>query len=371
MTITAIPKRIPATVITGFLGSGKTTLIRNIITQANGKRLALIVNEFGDVGMDGAMLAECSADSCSVYDIIELANGCICCTVADDFLPSIQSLLAQNPPPDHIIIETSGLALPQPLVQAFGWPDIRAQVMLDGVVTLVDGPALAGGGVAHDLEALERQRAADEELDHDSPIDELFKDQISAANLLMLSKADMLDDVGMERARAAVEAHLHDNTPIITVAGGKAPLSAVLGLDMEDEAHHRAKHHHHHQHHHDDEDHEHEHRHDEFASYIIALGKVEDAGSFQAQIRTLANSQGILRAKGRVPVEGKALPFVVQAVGQRVDGYFAPQPAPVGNDSNAGRLVVIGLAGLDAAAIASQLGGSVIMDSGSDASPQN
>ena len=147
MTISAIPTRIPATVITGFLGSGKTTLIRNIITQANGKRLALIVNEFGDVGMDGAMLAECGADSCSVDDIIELANGCICCTVADDFLPSIQSLLAQNPPPDHIIIETSGLALPQPLVQAFGWPDIRAQVMLDGVVTLVDGPALAGGGV--------------------------------------------------------------------------------------------------------------------------------------------------------------------------------------------------------------------------------
>ena len=188
------------------------------------------------------MLAECGADGCSVDEIIELANGCICCTVADDFLPSIQSLLAQNPPPDHIIIETSGLALPQPLVQAFGWPDIRAQVMLDGVVTLVDGPALAGGGVAHDLEALEGQRAADEELDHDSPIDELFKDQISAADLIMLSKADMLDDVGVGRARAAVEAHLHDNA-IITVAGGKAPLSAVLGLDMEDEAHHRAKHH--------------------------------------------------------------------------------------------------------------------------------
>ena len=376
MAVSAISRRIPATVITGFLGSGKTTLIRNIIMQANGKRLALIVNEFGDVGMDGAMLAECGAESCSVDDIIELANGCICCTVADDFLPSIQTLLAQNPPPDHIIIETSGLALPQPLVQAFGWPDIRAKVMLDGVVTLVDGPALAGGGIAHDLEALERQRAADEELDHESPIDELFEDQISAANLIILSKADMLDEAGLHRARAAVEAHLHDNTPIISVAGGKAPLSAVLGLDMEEEAHHRAKHHRHH-HHHDGEDHdddhhhEHEHGHDEFASHIIALGKVEDAGAFQAQIRTLANSHGILRAKGRGTVEGKALPFVVQAVGQRVDGYFAPQPAPVGNDSNAGRLVVIGLVGLDAAAIASQLGGSVIMDSGSDASPQN
>ena len=148
--------RIPATVITGFLGAGKTTLIRNIIMQANGKRLALIVNEFGDIGMDGDMLQECGADSCSAEDIIELANGCICCTVADDFLPSIQSLLAQTPPPDHIIIETSGLALPQPLVQAFSWPDIRSRVMLDGVVTVVDGAALAAGEVVADADAAVR-----------------------------------------------------------------------------------------------------------------------------------------------------------------------------------------------------------------------
>ena len=95
--------RIPATVITGFLGSGKTTLIRNIIMQADGRRLALLVNEFGDIGMDGAMLEECGADSCNADDIIELANGCICCTVADDFLPSMHQLLAREPRPDHII----------------------------------------------------------------------------------------------------------------------------------------------------------------------------------------------------------------------------------------------------------------------------
>ena len=331
--------RIPATVITGFLGSGKTTLIRHIISHAAGKRLALIVNEFGDIGMDAAMLGDCAAEGCRIDDIIELANGCICCTVADDFLPSMQKLLEQRPLPDHIIIETSGLALPQPLVQAFGWPDIRAKVMLDGVVTLVDGPALAGGGIAHDLEALERQRAADEELDHESPIDELFEDQISAANLIILSKADLLDEAGLDRARAAVEAHLHDNTPIISVAGGKAPLSAVLGLDMEEEAHQRAKHHHHHHHdgedHGDDHHHEHEHGHDEFASHIISLNEVEDAGAFQAQIMALASAYGILRAKGRVSVVGKALPFVVQAVGQRVDGYFAPNPGAVGNGRKA------------------------------------
>ena len=364
--------RIPATVITGFLGSGKTTLIRNIIMQANGRRLALIVNEFGDIGMDGAMLEECGADSCSAEDIIELANGCICCTVSDDFLPTIQQLLAQQPPPDHIIIETSGLALPQPLVQAFNWPDIKARVMLDGVVTLVDGPALAGGGVAHDLAALEAQRAADEELDHESPIDELFADQIGAANLIVLSKADMLDDNGIARAREVVETKLAAPTPIIPVACGAAPMDAILGLGMEDQAHARSQHmhHHHHHHHHDDDadhddehghhhdhhhEHGHEHGHDEFASFVIALDAIDDAADFQQRISAMASEFGILRAKGRVPVAGKALPFVVQAVGMRVDGYFARE-----DGGTPGQLVIIGLAGLDVDAIAGRLGGTVI-----------
>ena len=364
--------RIPATVITGFLGSGKTTLIRNIITQANGRRLALIVNEFGDIGMDGAMLEDCGAESCSAEDIIELANGCICCTVADDFLPSMQQLLAQTPPPDHIIIETSGLALPQPLVQAFNWPDIKSQVMLDGVVTLVDGPALAEGGVAHDLDALEAQRAADEELDHESPIDELFADQIGAANLIVLSKADLLDAAAMDRARSVVEDQLEAATPIIPVAGGAAPTDAILGLGMEDQAHARSQHshHHHHHHHHDDDHHDHDddhhhhhdHGHDEFASRIIALGEIDDVETLQQTIAALALEFGILRAKGRIAVAGKALPYVVQAVGRRVDGYFARD-----RDSVTGRLVVIGMAGLDVSAIAARLGGTLI---GEDASSQ-
>ena len=350
-----VTSRIPATVITGFLGSGKTTLIRNIITQANGRRLALIVNEFGDIGMDGAMLEDCGAESCSAEDIIELANGCICCTVADDFLPSMQQLLAQTPPPDHIIIETSGLALPQPLVQAFNWPDIKSQVMLDGVVTLVDGPALAAGGVAHDLDALEAQRAADEELDHESPIDELFADQIGAANLIVLSKADLLDAAAMERARTVVEGQLEASTPIIPVAGGAAPMDAILGLGMEEQAHARSQHSHHHHHH--------DHGHDEFASRIIALGEIDNVEVFQQTIAALASQFGILRAKGRVAVAGKALPYVVQAVGRRVDGYFARD-----RDIVAGRLVVIGMAGLDVSGIAARLGGTLIDE---DASSQS
>lgn len=349
-----ISSRIPATVITGFLGAGKTTLIRHIISHAKGKRLALIVNEFGDVGMDADMLGECKAEGCQLDDIIELANGCICCTVADDFLPSMQKLLAQSPPPDHIIIETSGLALPQPLVQAFGWPDIRAQVMLDGVVTLVDGPAVAAGGVAHDLVALEAQRAADDELDHESPIDELFKDQILAANLIVLSKADQLDAPQIAAARTAIEAHLTAPTPIIAVQRGQVALDAILGLDMEDEAHHRAQHRHHHHdadHHHE---HEHEHGHDEFASFIIDMPVVSSVAAIEAQLASIAAQHGVLRAKGRLTVTDKALPLVVQAVGRRVDSYFARDSEHV-----VGRLVVIGMAGLDANSIAAQLGGQV------------
>jgi cobalamin biosynthesis protein CobW len=354
------PTRIPATVITGFLGAGKTTLIRHIISHAKGKRLALIVNEFGDVGMDADMLGECKAEGCHLDDIIELANGCICCTVADDFLPSMQKLLAQSPPPDHIIIETSGLALPQPLVQAFGWPDIRAQVMLDGVVTLVDGPAVAAGGVAHDVVALEAQRAADDEMDHESPIDELFEDQIVAANLIVLSKADQLDASHLAAARTAIEAHLTAPTPIIAVHGGQVALDAILGLDMEDEAHHRAQHSHHHHdadHHHEHEHehaHKHEHGHDEFASFIVDMPVVSSVAAIEAQLASIAAQHGVLRAKGRLTVTDKALPLVVQAVGRRVDSYFARD-----NEQRVGRLVVIGMAGLDANTIAAQLGGQV------------
>ena len=343
--------RIPATVITGFLGSGKTTLIRHIISHAAGKRLALIINEFGDIGMDAAMLGDCAAEGCQIDDIIELANGCICCTVADDFLPSMQKLLEQRPLPDHIIIETSGLALPQPLVQAFNWPDIRAQVMLDGVITLVDGPAVASGLVAHDMAALEAQRAADEELDHDSPIDELFKDQIGAANMIVLSKADQLDAAGEASARAVIESHLAGPTPIIVAANGVAPMDAILGLDMEEQAHERASHSHHHDHHH------HDHGHDAFSSFIIAMPKITSVKAVELQIATLACEFGILRAKGRLSVDNKALPLVVQAVGQRVDSYFARA-----SDGAIDQLVVIGLTGLDGIAIAKRLDGRLLGD---------
>jgi cobalamin biosynthesis protein CobW len=200
-------QKIPATIVTGFLGAGKTTLIRNLLQNSGGKRIALIVNEFGDMGFDGSLVNGCADPSCSAEEVVELTNGCICCTVADDFLPTMEMLLARENPPEHIVIETSGLALPQPLVRAFSWPSVKPKVTVDGVVTVLDAAALAEGRIALDEAALEAQRAADEALDHESPVEELFQDQLRCADLVVLNKADLVagDILAGVQAKIAAE----------------------------------------------------------------------------------------------------------------------------------------------------------------------
>src|SRR5579862_5845432 len=188
--------RIPCTIVTGFLGAGKTTLIRHVLANAGGRRLAVIVNEFGDVGIDGEILKGCGDAACPEENIVELANGCLCCTVADEFVPALDAILGRDGV-EHIVIETSGLALPKPLVQAFHWPAIKNRVTVDGVVVVVDGAAFADGRVAHDLDALARQRNADTALEHDDPIEEVFADQIACADLVVLNKRDLVDEAGL------------------------------------------------------------------------------------------------------------------------------------------------------------------------------
>ncbi|MGC3832988.1 GTP-binding protein [Moritella viscosa] len=137
--------KIPVTVVTGFLGSGKTTLLSNILKQAAGKRIAVIVNEFGELDIDADLLRSCPLDcddeatsqSQGENGIYELANGCICCTVEEEFLPVMKELVARRDDIDHILIETSGLALPKPLVQAFNWPEIKQYCTVDAVITLI------------------------------------------------------------------------------------------------------------------------------------------------------------------------------------------------------------------------------------------
>src|SRR6478736_7737461 len=195
-------KKIPCTIVTGFLGAGKTTLVRHLLENAGGRRIAVLVNEFGDLGFDGSFIEGCGIEGCTQEDIVELPNGCICCTVADDFVPALNTLLNRQNPPEHILIETSGLALPKPLVRAFNWPDIRSRVTVDGVIAVVDGPAVASGAFADDPDALAAQRAADASVDHENPLEEVFTDQILCADLILLNKS-------AGRARAGMEALRH------------------------------------------------------------------------------------------------------------------------------------------------------------------
>jgi cobalamin biosynthesis protein CobW len=337
--------RVPCTIVTGFLGAGKTTLIRHVLANARGRRLAVIVNEFGDVGIDGEILKGCGDAACTEENIVELANGCLCCTVADEFVPALDTILSRTPQVEHIVIETSGLALPKPLVQAFHWPAIRSRVTVDGVVAVVDGAALADGRVAADLEALARQRAADNALAHDDPIEEVFEDQIACADLVVLNKRDLLDAAGCEKAHAAIAAALPRAVKIVTVADGKVDPAALLGLGIgteDDIANRRTRH-----------DQEPEHDHDDFDSFVLAIPEISDPAALATRVAAAAERFAVLRVKGFAAVASKPMRLLLQAVGARVmHQYDRPWNA---SEAREGRLVIIGLKGLDRAAVARTL----------------
>ena len=339
--MTASLARVPCTVVTGFLGAGKTTLIRHLLENAKGKRLALIVNEFGDVGVDGEILRSCGVESCPEENIVELANGCICCTVADDFVPALDQILSRTPRVDHIIIETSGLALPKPLVQAFQWPSVKSRVTVDGVVAVVDGAALAAGKVASDLDALAAQRAGDESLDHDDPVEEVFEDQVACADLIILSKNDLTDTAGAARANAALGGHVRPGVKVVPTANGKVDASLLLGLGLavEDDIENRKSHH----------DGMGDHEHDDFDSFVIDIPSVLNPDDLAKRVATAAEEENVLRVKGFVEVGGKPMRLLVQAVGPRVNHYY--DRAWTTEDDRRSRLVVIGLKGLNQQAI--------------------
>ncbi|MFK7792920.1 MAG: cobalamin biosynthesis protein CobW [Devosiaceae bacterium] len=337
---------IPATIITGFLGAGKTTLIQNLIKRSGGKRIALVVNEFGDLGFDGEQIAGCGIEGCADEDVIELTNGCICCTVADDFLPTMEMLLAREPAPEHIVIETSGLALPQPLVQAFNWPSVSARTTVDGVIAVADAEALAHGLYATDTARVDAQRKADESLDHETPIEELFEDQLRCADLVVLSKTDRLAN-GDE---AKLEAALHDKRAGVGVVRSTLeglPANLLIGLEaaaQKDMQGRQAGHHHHHDdddehdHHHE---HAHDHSHDEFESVVITPPVFDSKAELDSFVARACALPGILRVKGVASITGKAAPVIVQAVGPRISSHFDTSGRP-----QTPGLVVIGLAPL-------------------------
>jgi len=337
--------RIPATIVTGFLGAGKTTLIRHLVESTQDRRLALVINEFGDVGVDGEILRACGDEACAAPHIVELANGCLCCTVAEDFVPAIEALLALDAPPEHILIETSGLALPKPLVKAFDWPQIRSRLFVDGVVAVVDGPAVAEGRFADDLEALARERAEDASLDHDNPLEEVFEDQIACADIVVLNKTDLLDPEAEARVMEILRSG--GRTSILRTRQGAVDPRVALGLGatiQADLANRPTRH-----------DAEEDHDHDDFESFVVELAPAGDPENLVALLSEVAAAHEVLRMKGFVEVAGKPMRLLVQGVGARFRHHYEG-PWKSG-EARASRLVVIGRKGLDREGIARRLSG--------------
>jgi len=337
--------KIPTTVFTGFLGAGKTSIIQNLLRQANGRKIALIVNEFGDIGVDRELLLGCGDENCTDDDIVELANGCICCTVADDFVPTMQALLGRDPLPDHIVIETSGLALPKPLIKAFNWPEIKNRVTVDGVVAVVDAAAVRDGLFAPDPARVDAQRAADEQLDHESPLEELFEEQLGAADLVIANKADLVEDSDWSLIEARINKELRQGVQVIRAAASAVPIDVLIGQGAaaEDDLDSRKSHH----------DGGEDHEHDDFTSFHVEIPAQTDPDTFAAHLKQVVADQAVLRVKGFVEVTGKPMRLAIQGVGDRIQHYFDRPWKP--DEPRSGKLVVIGEHDLDQTAIVEAL----------------
>ncbi|MEO0924423.1 MAG: cobalamin biosynthesis protein CobW [Cyanobacteria bacterium J06643_13] len=310
--------KIPVTVISGFLGAGKTTLVRHLLQNNQGRRIAVLVNEFGEVGIDGELLRSCQVcdeEENPASNIVELTNGCLCCTVQEEFYPTMQELLKRRDKIDCLLIETSGLALPKPLIQAFQWPAIRNSATVDGVVTVVDCHALGIGNLVGDIAALESQRAADPNLDHETPIEELFEDQLACADLVLLTKTDLVDQSTLAKVKAWLQQELQPGVKIVSVKDGEINPDLLLGFNaaVEDDLDNRHSHH----------DHEEEHEHDEDINSVELIFELPfEPQRLVQQLKELVAEQEIYRVKGFVSVPGKPMRLVLQGVGNRFDSFY-------------------------------------------------
>ena len=322
-------EKIPVTILTGFLGAGKTTLIRNLILKNKSKKLAVIINEFGDLGVDGEIVKQCSDETCPEENILELANGCICCTVADDFIPTMKSLLEGQYIPEHILIETSGLALPKPLLKAFEWPEIRSRLTVDSVLAVVDAEAVVNGIFAPQMSNELEEKQNQTYVEHETPLSEVFEDQINCSDVVLLTKPDLVENIS--DARNIIIKEMERNVPILEVQNGDIGADVILGVNAaaETDLDNRRSHH-------DGFD---DHEHDDFDTFSITVPKIVDVESFKLVLETLIRENDILRIKGFLRVESKPLNLLVQGVGKRLSVNFTDTKIPV---ENTGNLVFIG-----------------------------
>ena len=322
-------EKIPVTILTGFLGAGKTTLIRNLILKNKSKKLAVIINEFGDLGVDGEIVKQCSDETCPEENILELANGCICCTVADDFIPTMKSLLEGQYLPEHILIETSGLALPKPLLKAFEWPEIRSRLTVDSVLAVVDAEAVVNGIFAPQMSTELEEKQNQTYVEHETPLSEVFEDQINCSDVVLLTKPDLVENIS--DARNIIIKEMERNVPILEVQNGDIGADVILGVNAEAETdldNRRS--------HHDGFD---DHEHDDFDTFSISVPKILDIEKFKIVLETLIRKNDILRIKGFLRVESKPLNLLVQGVGKRLSVNFTDTKIPEENTRN---LVFIG-----------------------------
>ena len=322
-------EKIPVTILTGFLGAGKTTLIRNLILKNKSKKLAVIINEFGDLGVDGDIVKQCSDETCPEENILELANGCICCTVADDFIPTMKSLLEGQYIPEHILIETSGLALPKPLLKAFEWPEIRSRLTVDSVLAVVDAEAVVNGIFAPQMSTELEEKQNQTYVEHETPLSEVFEDQINCSDVVLLTKPDLVKNIS--DARNIIIKEMERNVPILEVQNGDIGADVILGVNAaaETDLDNRRSHH-------DGFD---DHEHDDFDTFSISVPKILDVEKFKIVLETLIRKNDILRIKGFLRVESKPLNLLVQGVGKRLSVNFTDTKIPV---ENTGNLVFIG-----------------------------
>ena len=322
-------EKIPVTILTGFLGAGKTTLIRNLIIKNKSKRLAVIINEFGDLGVDGEIVKQCSDETCPEENILELANGCICCTVADDFVPTMQTLLDGKYLPEHILIETSGLALPKPLLKAFEWPEIRSKLTVDSVLAVVDAEAVVDGVFAPQMSSEIENRQKETYVEHETPLSEVFEDQINCSDIVLLTKPDLVENTSV--ARDIIMKEMERNVPILEVQSGNIEADLILGINAaaETDLENRKSHH-------DGFD---DHEHDDFETFSVNIPTISDLESFKMKIKKLIDENEVLRIKGFLRVEDKPLSLIVQAVGKRLSVNFTDTQM---TNNSTGNLVFIG-----------------------------